>query len=84
MTKKNDRADRAGWKAHRLAQHREFLALGFSEKLERIEDMADFARSMLEARRGKGLPYRDPVSGERVPGVNESQAKYHRPDGERA
>lgn len=72
MTEKND----SGWKTHRLAQHQEFQALPFWEKLGRIEEMADFAREVLEERKRKGLPYVDPASGERIPGVAEAQAPY--------
>lgn len=31
-----------------------------------VEEMADFARATIEWRRGQGLPYFDPYTGERV------------------
>ncbi|MGJ8640627.1 MAG: hypothetical protein ACSHYA_14655 [Opitutaceae bacterium] len=72
----NDTSNHSGWKKHRLAQHLEFKALTFSQKLERIEDMADFAREVLEERKRKGFPYLDPISGERIPRVAEDKHPY--------
>lgn len=38
------------WEGNRLRQHREFLALSFREKLQRLEQMAEVA-AVLAARR---------------------------------
>lgn len=80
MTTDSDASKSNGWKAHRLAQHREFQALTFDQKLERIEDLADFAREILEERKLKGLPYIDPVSGKRVHGAAEDPSSYGKKD----
>lgn len=76
MTTDSDASKNNGWKAHRLAQHREFQALTFDEKLEQIESLADFAREILEEHKRKGLPYIDPVSGKRVLGAAEDPGPY--------
>jgi hypothetical protein len=39
------------WKGSRLQQHREFLALPFSRKLELVEQMAEFASQIRAAQK---------------------------------
>jgi hypothetical protein len=50
------------WKGSRREQHRVHLALPFRRKIELIEEMCDQARSIIEARRQKGLPCIDPLT----------------------
>jgi hypothetical protein len=59
----------ASWKGSRRKQHQEYHALPFSRKLEIIEEMNQHARATLEERRARGLPYIDPYTGARVPGL---------------
>jgi hypothetical protein len=54
------------WKGSRLQQHREFLALPFSRKLELIEQMAEFASQIHAAQK----------TGEPSPAVREPLARY--------
>ena len=56
------------WKGSRREQHRMHLALPFRRKIELIEEMCDQARSVIEARRQKGLPYIDPLTDRVVHG----------------
>ena len=70
----SDPSGASGWKHPRLEQHLAFKALSFDEKLQQIEQMADFAREIAAQRKQKGLPYIDPKTGERIPGVAEDQA----------
>ncbi len=60
------------WRGARRKQHQAFHALPFSRKLEIIEEMNRDALATLEDRRSRGLPYIDPYTGERVPGVTDS------------
>lgn len=55
------------WKGNRLQQHREFQALSFRQKLQVIEEMADFSRATMELRSKQGLAYIDPDTGQRMP-----------------
>jgi hypothetical protein len=51
------------------AEHEQFLAfnqLSIPEKLQAMEDLADFCWSILQGRRDRGLPYFDPVTKETV------------------
>ena len=38
------------WKGSRLQQHREFYALSFREKLQVVEELADFGRALAAKR----------------------------------
>lgn len=46
----------AGWEAHRIRQHREFLALSLREKLVVLEQLAEVAEHFAARRRARGLP----------------------------
>jgi len=50
----------------RLANHRQFAALPFAEKLRVIEDLNTVALHFFEQCRRTGRPYRDPYTKERV------------------
>ncbi len=52
----------ATWEGSRRRQHRDFLALSFSEKLVVIEELADLARFFAERREARGLPVSYPGS----------------------
>lgn len=54
------------WEGSRRAALRDWMKLTLTEKWQAVEEMADLARSMLERRRKRGLPYIDPYTGERV------------------
>ena len=70
------------WKGSRRKQHQEFLAIPFSRKLEIIEEMNRHALATIEERRARGLPYIDPLTGERVTGTRVAESPADAPSPE--
>ena len=68
MSELDDRIDWSltTWEGSRRATLRDWMKLSLTEKWSATEEMADFARATIEWRRGRGLPYFDPYTGERV------------------
>ena len=57
------------WEGSRRAQLREWAKLSLTKKWEAVEEMADWGRATLNARRKRGLPYIDPNTGKLVSGT---------------
>ena len=70
------------WKGSRRRQHQEFAAIPFSRKLEILEQMNRDALATLEERRARGLPYINPLTGERVAGTSVEEQSSDSPNRE--
>ena len=56
------------WEGSRRAMLRDTMKLSLTEKWQAVEEMAEWGRATIEARRARGLAYIDPYTGEHVPG----------------
>jgi hypothetical protein len=56
------------WEGARREQLYRWGLLTLREKMQAVEDMGVLARHFANSRRRRGLPYRDPATGELVPG----------------
>lgn len=63
------------WEGAERDQLRHWVALSLREKLQALEQMCDHARPTIAWRRGKGLPYFDPETGELVNGSSIPSAR---------
>lgn len=54
------------WEGSRREELRRWRALSLKEKLDAVQELNALGATLIAARKARGLPYIDPVSGERV------------------